>query len=160
MECFWFGVCREDTESGDGETRDSFSDSWSDDSESDKKCRCDGCSSEGGSEQDNPCPRNDRLGRLYFQYFERSTPYGRVPLMDKVGVFFALAQILQLVAFFNLLWLAFFSSFQRLWMIKTKQNYIDLLRIIPHPFHDRHLVKRNCNFWLLYYKIKNCNVLS
>ena len=35
--------------------------------------------------------------------------------MDKVGVFFALAQILQLVAFFNLLRLAFFSfSFQRL----------------------------------------------
>ncbi|KAL9382658.1 hypothetical protein Peur_025693 [Populus x canadensis] len=78
---------REDTESGDGETRDSFSDSWSDDSESDKKCRCDGCSSEGGSEQDNPCPRNDRLGRLYFQYFERSTPYGRVPLMDKINGF-------------------------------------------------------------------------
>ncbi|KAJ6349012.1 hypothetical protein OIU77_006572 [Salix suchowensis] len=48
---------REDTESGDGETRDSFSDLLSDDSESDR----------------------------YFQYFERSTPYGRVPLMDKIN---------------------------------------------------------------------------
>ncbi|KAE8711789.1 ERF053 protein [Hibiscus syriacus] len=26
----------------------------------------------------------NRLGYLYFQYFERTTPYGRVPLMDKV----------------------------------------------------------------------------
>ncbi|KAJ6744991.1 hypothetical protein OIU79_031179 [Salix purpurea] len=73
----------EDTESGDGETRDSFSDLLSDDSESD---RCDGCSSEGGgSEQDNPWLRSDKLGRRYFQYFERSTPYGRVPLMDKIN---------------------------------------------------------------------------
>jgi hypothetical protein len=55
----------------------------------DKVCRSDGCSSEeGGSEQDNPWPINDRLGRLYFEYFERSAPYGRVPLMDKVSVFF------------------------------------------------------------------------
>jgi hypothetical protein len=83
------GVFREDTESGDGETRDSFSDSWSNESVTDKVCRSDGCSSEeGGSEQDNPWPINDRLGRLYFEYFERSTPYGRVPLMDKVSVFF------------------------------------------------------------------------
>ncbi|KAK9284354.1 hypothetical protein L1049_023525 [Liquidambar formosana] len=28
---------------------------------------------------------NDRLGNLYFQYFERSAPYGRVPLMDKIN---------------------------------------------------------------------------
>ncbi|CAN1158202.1 hypothetical protein LINPERPRIM_LOCUS11722 [Linum perenne] len=26
-----------------------------------------------------------RLGFLYCQYFERSTPYGRVPLMDKIN---------------------------------------------------------------------------
>ncbi|KAJ6433407.1 hypothetical protein OIU84_017160 [Salix udensis] len=77
---------REDTESGDGETRDSFSDSWSDDSGSDKLWRYDGCSSEEGrSEQDNPWPSNGILGRPYFQHFERSTPYGRVPLMDKIN---------------------------------------------------------------------------
>lgn len=82
---FWDWFIREETESGDGETRDSFSDSCSEESESDKLWRWDGCSSEeGGLEQDNLWRLNDRLGYLYFQYFERSTPYGRVPLMDKV----------------------------------------------------------------------------
>ncbi|PON80616.1 hypothetical protein PanWU01x14_001720 [Parasponia andersonii] len=82
---------REEVDSGDCETRDSYSDSLSDDSESDKLWRWDGCSSEeGGFEQDNSALHlNDRLGYLYFQYFERSTPYGRVPLMDKIN---ALAQ--------------------------------------------------------------------
>ncbi|KAE8075886.1 hypothetical protein FH972_014569 [Carpinus fangiana] len=77
---------REENESGDYETRDSFSDSCSDESESEKLWRWDGCSSEdGGSEQDNLCHLNARLGDLYFQYFERSTPYARVPLMDKIN---------------------------------------------------------------------------
>ncbi|GMY10059.1 hypothetical protein FCV25MIE_05298 [Fagus crenata] len=77
---------REETESGDCETRDSFSDSCSDESENDKLWRCDGCSSEdGGSEQDNLWHLNDRLGYRYFQYFERATPYGRVPLKDKIN---------------------------------------------------------------------------
>ncbi|KAF4382529.1 uncharacterized protein LOC115699650 [Cannabis sativa] len=78
---------REEAEAGECETRDSYSDSLSDDSESDKLWRWDGCSSEeGGFEQDNNSIHlNDRLGHLYFQYFERSTPYGRVPLMDKIN---------------------------------------------------------------------------
>jgi len=77
---------REETESGYCETRDSYSDSCSDESESEKLWRWEGCSSEdGGSEQENLCHLNDRLGYLYFQYFERSTPYGRVPLMDKIN---------------------------------------------------------------------------
>ncbi|GKU96523.1 hypothetical protein SLEP1_g9752 [Rubroshorea leprosula] len=77
---------REETESGDGEIRDSLSDSYSDESECDKLCRWDGSSSEdGGSEQDCLWHVNERLGYLYFQYFERSTPYGRVPLMDKIN---------------------------------------------------------------------------
>lgn len=77
---------REETESGgDCEMRDSYSDWCSDESESDKLCRWDGSSSEeGGLEQDSLSHLSDRLGYLYFQYFERSTPYGRVPLMDKV----------------------------------------------------------------------------
>ncbi|KAL4383342.1 hypothetical protein GQ457_15G003000 [Hibiscus cannabinus] len=76
---------REEMESGDGE-RDSFSESSCDESsESDKLWRWDGGSSEdGGSEQDSFLHGNNRLGCLYFQYFERSTPYGRVPLMDKI----------------------------------------------------------------------------
>ncbi|CAN4087218.1 unnamed protein product [Withania somnifera] len=68
------------------ETRDSFSDSLSEESESEKLSRWDCCSSEEGvAEQDNLSRRNDRLGHLYFEYFERCTPYGRVPLMDKVN---------------------------------------------------------------------------
>ncbi|TQD81448.1 hypothetical protein C1H46_033033 [Malus baccata] len=77
---------REEPESGDCETRDSFSDSCSFESENDKLWRWDGCSSEdGGYEQDNLLHVNDRLGYRYFEYFERSTPYGRVPLMDKIN---------------------------------------------------------------------------
>ncbi|CAN0914951.1 hypothetical protein LINGRAHAP2_LOCUS28846 [Linum grandiflorum] len=74
---------RYETESAAGDS-DSFS---SDDSESDKLCKWDGCSSEE-LEQDNLSTLwhlNDRLGYLYFQYFERSTPYGRVPLVDKIN---------------------------------------------------------------------------
>ncbi|XP_055808504.1 uncharacterized protein LOC129877053 [Solanum dulcamara] len=70
------------------ETRDSFSDSLSDESESEKLLRWDGCSSEEGvAEQDSLSRTNDRLGYLYFQYIERCTPYGRVPLMDKINGF-------------------------------------------------------------------------
>lgn len=77
---------REEADSGDCETRDSFSDSCSDESESEKLSRMDGCSSEdSGFEQDTLWPLNDRLGYLYFQYFERSAPYARVPLMDKIN---------------------------------------------------------------------------
>ncbi|PHU04343.1 hypothetical protein BC332_25165 [Capsicum chinense] len=69
------------------EMRDSYSDSLSDESESEKLSRWDGCSSEEGgvAEQDSLSRTNDRLGFLYFQYFERCTPYGRVPLMDKIN---------------------------------------------------------------------------
>ncbi|KAK8521188.1 hypothetical protein V6N13_077305 [Hibiscus sabdariffa] len=71
---------REETESGDGE-RDSSSDWSSEESE-----RWDGCSLEdGGSEQDSFLHVDNRLGYLYFQYFETATPYGRVPLMDKIN---------------------------------------------------------------------------
>ncbi|KAJ8763715.1 hypothetical protein K2173_003497 [Erythroxylum novogranatense] len=81
-----FNGLREEAEPGDGEMRDSFSDSCSNESESDKLWRWDGCSSEeGGFEQDNLWRLNDRLGYLYFQYFERATPYARVPLMDKIN---------------------------------------------------------------------------
>lgn len=77
---------REDTDSGDSETRDSYSESWSDEGESDKfSSKWDGCSSEeGGSEQESLWQLNAKLGYLYCQYFERSTPYIRVPLVDKI----------------------------------------------------------------------------
>jgi len=91
---------REETESGECETRDSYSDSYSEESECDKLWRWDGTSSEeGGSEHDCLWHMNDRLGHLYFQYFERSTPYGRVPLMDKV----CCSVLVSLISFFSYL---------------------------------------------------------
>lgn len=82
----WWIWFREESDSV-SETRESFSDSCSDESESEKLWRWDGCSSEEGMcEQDSLClwHQNERLGNLYLQYFERSSPYGRVPLTDKV----------------------------------------------------------------------------
>ncbi|KAM3382758.1 hypothetical protein P3S68_008333 [Capsicum galapagoense] len=78
-------ILREETESA-WEIRDSFSDLFSDESESEKLSRSDGCSSdEGQFEQDNHLQMNNRLGYLYYQYFESSSPYGRVPLVDKIS---------------------------------------------------------------------------
>ncbi|KAG8364676.1 hypothetical protein BUALT_Bualt18G0023300 [Buddleja alternifolia] len=76
---------REETDSV-SETRDSCSDSFSDESECEKLSRWDGCSSEEGLfDQDSFWQPNERLGNLYFQYFEMSSPYGRVPLVDKIN---------------------------------------------------------------------------
>lgn len=77
---------REEFELRCDDLRDSFSDSFSDESEGEKIWRMDGSSSEdGGSEHENLW--HDRLGYLYFQYFEKSAPCVRVPLMDKVPWF-------------------------------------------------------------------------
>ncbi|KAL1562430.1 hypothetical protein AAHA92_05009 [Salvia divinorum] len=75
---------REETDSV-SETRDSFSDSFSDESESEKLSRWDGCSSEDGICEQDLWHQNERLGNLYLQYFERSSPYGRVPFTDKIS---------------------------------------------------------------------------
>ncbi|CAL9227149.1 unnamed protein product [Arabidopsis halleri] len=62
---------REETESGDSGS-ESCSEEW----------RWEGCSSsEEGFDHQEPL---DRLGYSYLQYFERCTPYSRVPLMDKI----------------------------------------------------------------------------
>ncbi|XP_071701300.1 uncharacterized protein [Rutidosis leptorrhynchoides] len=75
---------REET---DSETRDSCSDFFSDESECEKLSRWDRCSSEEGVfENESPSDFNDRLGYLYFQYFERSIPCDRVPLFDKISM--------------------------------------------------------------------------
>lgn len=105
---------REEAESGDSEMKDSYSDSSSDESGStDKLWRWDGGSSEeGGFEQDGMWPMNDRLGYLYFQYFEKSTPYGRLPLMDKVPFY---------IHFF----LPFISNIG--YFIKLKERYYNLI---------------------------------
>lgn len=72
------------------------SDSWSDDSGSDKLSRSlsnnssrtwDAISEDSGSEQDGLSPTTNKLGYLYFNYFEMSSPYWRVPLTQKVTPF-------------------------------------------------------------------------
>ncbi|KAJ6806197.1 uncharacterized protein M6B38_307685 [Iris pallida] len=64
---------------------DSESDSWSDDSESEKHSKSwDATSEDSSSEPDGSWPARDRLGHLYFQYVEYCPPYGRIPLIEKV----------------------------------------------------------------------------
>lgn len=69
------------------------SDSWSDDSGSDKLSRSlsnnssrtwDGISEDSSVEQDGSWLMTNKLGQLYFQYFEMASPYWRVPLTDKI----------------------------------------------------------------------------
>ncbi|XP_043699503.1 uncharacterized protein LOC122650221 isoform X2 [Telopea speciosissima] len=69
------------------------SDSWSEDSESDKLSRSlsnnsskgwDAGSEDSNFDQEGSLQMKDRLGYLYLQYFETCAPYGRVPLLDKV----------------------------------------------------------------------------
>jgi hypothetical protein len=67
-------LIREESEDGECEGRDPFSDSGSDESVS-----------EEGLENNTLLHPSDRLGYLYLQYFERSAPYTRVPLMDKIN---------------------------------------------------------------------------
>ncbi|GKV05398.1 hypothetical protein SLEP1_g17416 [Rubroshorea leprosula] len=69
------------------------SDSWSDDSTSDKLSRSpsnnssrtwDATSEDSNSDQDASWQLKDKFGYRYLQYFEISCPYWRVPLKDKV----------------------------------------------------------------------------
>ncbi|KAG0498562.1 hypothetical protein HPP92_002861 [Vanilla planifolia] len=63
----------------------SESDSWSDDSESEKLTRSwDAMSMDSALDQDSSWP-NNRFGYLYFHYIECSPPWGRTPLVDKVN---------------------------------------------------------------------------
>ncbi|KAG5374737.1 hypothetical protein IGI04_039333 [Brassica rapa subsp. trilocularis] len=65
-------LIREESEDGESYL---FSDSGSDES----------VSEEGLESNNGVLHLNDRLGYLYLQYFERSAPYTRVPLMDKIN---------------------------------------------------------------------------
>lgn len=79
---------REESDVGEFE-----SDSWSDDSDSVKLSRSlsnnssrgwDAASEDSSFDQEGCWPKRDLLGYLYAEYFEKSAPYGRIPLMDKV----------------------------------------------------------------------------
>nr|DAD32715.1 TPA_asm: hypothetical protein HUJ06_011566 [Nelumbo nucifera] len=70
------------------------SDSWSEDSESDKLSRSlsnnssrtwDAVSEDSNFDQEGSWPMKDRLGSLYFQYFERLPPFLRVPVVYKIN---------------------------------------------------------------------------
>ncbi|CAN6463320.1 unnamed protein product [Victoria cruziana] len=92
----------EESDPGELDNRDSYSDCWSDDSDGDKISRClsnsnpgrggawDAASEDSSFDQEGvglwPMSSTDsRLGCLYFEYFERSAPYSRIPLMDKIN---------------------------------------------------------------------------
>ncbi|XP_027358327.1 uncharacterized protein LOC113867294 isoform X2 [Abrus precatorius] len=69
------------------------SDSWSDDSGSDKLSRSlsdnsskawDAVSEDSSCDQEGSWPSRDKLGYLYLQYTEMASPYSRVPLMEKI----------------------------------------------------------------------------
>lgn len=90
-----FRTSREESDSSDSEIKESNIDSWSDSSDNDKvfgslintSDRSEGWdadSEDSGFDQDR---HRDRLGYLSFQYFERASPYERVPLMEKINEF-------------------------------------------------------------------------
>ncbi|KAK2989512.1 hypothetical protein RJ640_005404, partial [Escallonia rubra] len=68
-------------------------DSWSDDSESDKLSRSlsnnsskawDATSADSSIDHEGALPMKDRLGNLYFEYYDTCSPYWRIPLVDKI----------------------------------------------------------------------------
>jgi len=90
-----------DESDGDFESRDSSSDSCSDCesgncterslsfrsescNSSERVGAWDAASEDSGADPDHLWHVRDRLGHLCFQYFEESSPHGRVPLMEKV----------------------------------------------------------------------------
>ncbi|GLJ35470.1 hypothetical protein SUGI_0713350 [Cryptomeria japonica] len=96
-----FRIPREESDGSDFDLRDPSADSWSDCSDNDKLSsslsntsdRSEG-TWDAGYEDSAFDPENswhlrdrDRLGSLYFEYFERSAPYARVPLIDKINCF-------------------------------------------------------------------------
>ncbi|XP_059647243.1 uncharacterized protein LOC132293690 [Cornus florida] len=75
----------------DSDLAECESESWSDDSESDKlsgsnhSCKIwDTTSPDSSNDQDGSCPMRDRLGSLYLQYYETCSPCWRSPLTNKI----------------------------------------------------------------------------
>ncbi|XP_059647242.1 uncharacterized protein LOC132293687 [Cornus florida] len=77
----------------DSDLAECESESWSDDSESDKlsgtlsnhSCKIwDTTSPDSNFDQDGSSPLRDRLGSLYLQYYEMRSPYWRIPLTEKI----------------------------------------------------------------------------
>lgn len=77
----------------DSDMAECESDSWSDDSWSDNMSRSlsnnssrtwDAVSEDSSFDQEGSWPLREKLGYLSLQYMETSSPYWRVPFMDKV----------------------------------------------------------------------------
>lgn len=66
---------------------DSEKESFSDDSESEKLSRLSDVSDDSLFDQDASWSSRHLLGQLYLQYIEYGSPYGRIPLFDKVQMF-------------------------------------------------------------------------
>ncbi|PSR89140.1 Pyridoxine/pyridoxamine 5'-phosphate oxidase [Actinidia chinensis var. chinensis] len=82
---------REDNDVGECEVE-----FWSDDSESDKLSRSlsnnsskgwDATSLDSSVDHEASWTMRDRLGHLYFQYYETCSPYWRIPLVDRITEF-------------------------------------------------------------------------
>lgn len=66
---------------------ESESESFSDDSESDKMSKSwDALSEDSMISQDSSLPGKEILGQIYLQYVEYGSPYKRMPLVDKVKI--------------------------------------------------------------------------
>ena len=102
------------TRKEDSDVAEFESDSWSDDSGSDNLSRSlsnnssrtwDAISEDSSFDQEGSWPMRDRLGCLYLQYFEMASPYWRVPLMDKVLLFWYLLYVFSTVNLCLCFWL-------------------------------------------------------
>ncbi|KAH9323275.1 hypothetical protein KI387_017914, partial [Taxus chinensis] len=94
-------IPREESDGSDSELKYLSTDSWSDCSDNDKLSSSlsntsdrsegawDAVYEDSGFDRENSwhLRDRDRLGSLYFEYFEKSKPYARVPLIDKINDF-------------------------------------------------------------------------
>ncbi|KAH9290032.1 hypothetical protein KI387_034149, partial [Taxus chinensis] len=99
--CSSFRIPREESDGSDSELKYLSTDSWSDCSDNDKLSSSlsntsdrsegtwDAVYEDSGFDRENSwhLRDRDRLGSLYFEYFEKSKPYARVPLIDKINDF-------------------------------------------------------------------------
>jgi hypothetical protein len=60
---------------------------WSDDEDNEKMSRSWSSTSDDSFNCDMSGGHRRRLGHLYFEFFEVGSPYGRVPLIDKVNLY-------------------------------------------------------------------------
>ncbi|XP_052181293.1 uncharacterized protein LOC127794326 isoform X2 [Diospyros lotus] len=132
---------------------------WSDDSESDKLSRSlsnnsskgwDATSVDSSVDHDSPWPVRDRLGYLYFQYYDTCSPYWRIPLLDRVSEFaqnYAGLVTLKSVDLSPASWMAI--AWYPIYHIPTKGNVKDLstcfltFHTLSSSFQDDDLAAEN-----------------